>query len=107
MRFMIGCAKDADGAKLLLKNSRLPVSEIAFQTGFNSSSYFCKAFKERLDPDTIGGTAFIGLTRPVIKAHGSSGAKAIENAVYRAVTAAEADVAANIAANIDRMKVSL
>ena len=35
-------------AKLLLKNSRLPVSEIAFQTGFNSSSYFCKAFKERL-----------------------------------------------------------
>ena len=64
-------------------------------------------FKERLNPDTIGGTAFVGLTKPVIKAHGSSGALAIENAVYRAITAAEADIAAEIAANIDRMKISV
>ena len=62
------------------------------------------AFKEKLDPDTIGGTPFLGLTRPVIKAHGSSGARAIENAIYQAVAAAEGNMAADIEANIDLMR---
>ena len=62
------------------------------------------AFKDKLDPDSIGGTPFLGLTRPVIKAHGSSGARAIENAVYQAVAAAEGDMAAQIEANIDLMR---
>ena len=38
-------------------------------------------FKARLDPNKVGGTAFIGISRPVIKAHGGSNAEAIENAV--------------------------
>ena len=62
------------------------------------------AFKEKLDPDTIGGTPFLGLTKPVIKAHGSSGARAIENAIYQAVMAAEGNMAAEIEANIDLMR---
>lgn len=62
------------------------------------------AFKERLDPDTIGGTPFLGLQKPVIKAHGSSKARAIENAVYQAAAAAEADLAGQIEANIGLMK---
>lgn len=62
------------------------------------------AFKDKLDPDSIGGTPFLGLTRPVIKAHGSSGARAIENAIYQAVLAAEGNMAAEIEANIDLMK---
>ena len=62
------------------------------------------AFKEKLDPDSIGGTPFLGLTRPVIKAHGSSGAKAIENAIYQAVLAAEGNMAAEIEANMDLMR---
>ena len=49
-------------------------------------------------------TAFVGLTKPVIKAHGSSGALAIENAVYRAAAAAKANIAADIEANIHLMK---
>ncbi len=61
-------------------------------------------FKKRLDPDTIGGTPFLGLRKPVIKAHGSSGALAIENAVYQAAAAAEADLAAEIEANIGLMR---
>jgi len=64
-------------------------------------------FKNQLNPDTIGGTPFLGLTKPVIKAHGSSGALAIENAVYQAVGAAEGNIAADIEANIDRMKVRI
>jgi len=62
------------------------------------------AFKERLNPDTVGGTPLLGLRKPVIKAHGSSGARAIENAIYQAVTAAEADLAGQIEANIAFMK---
>ena len=40
--------------------------------------------KKLLDPSEIGGTPFLGISRPVIKAHGSSDARAICNAVLRA-----------------------
>ena len=40
-----------------------------------------RAFKAQLDPNKVGGTAFIGISRPVIKAHGSSNAEAIDNAI--------------------------
>src|SRR5699024_6150474 len=63
-----------------------------------------RAFKDRLDPDTVGATPFLGLTKPVLKAHGASGARAMENAVYQAVAAAEVDVAGDIAAHIDLMR---
>ena len=46
------------------------------------------------------------MQKPVIKAHGASKAKAIENAVYQAVTAVEADLAGQIEANIGLMKMS-
>ena len=62
-------------------------------------------FKARLDPDAIGGTPFLGLQKPVVKAHGSSGAKALENAIYQAERAVKADVASQIAANIELMKI--
>lgn len=60
-------------------------------------------FKERLNPDTVGGTPFLGLQKPVIKAHGSSKARAIESAIYQAASAAEADLASEIEANIGLM----
>ncbi len=34
-------------ARYLLKNSRLPVKEICYQTGFSGESVFCSAFKKR------------------------------------------------------------
>ena len=43
-----------------------------------------RAFKAQLDPNKVGGTAFIGISRPVIKAHGSSNAEAIDNAIGQA-----------------------
>ena len=62
------------------------------------------SFKDRLNPDTIGGTPFLGLQKPVIKAHGASSARAVENAVYQAEAAVKADLAAEIEANINFMK---
>ena len=40
-----------------------------------------KDFKKKLDADEHGGALMMGVTKPVIKAHGSSNAKAFKNAV--------------------------
>ncbi|MCI8420634.1 MAG: phosphate--acyl-ACP acyltransferase, partial [Oscillospiraceae bacterium] len=61
-------------------------------------------FKETLNPDRVGGTPFLGLTRPVIKAHGASNARAIENAVRQAWTVAGSGLAEDIEAHIGLMK---
>ena len=63
-------------------------------------------FKAQLDPNKVGGTAFVGISKPVIKAHGSSNAEAIENAVGQAKTFAESDIIADIEAHIDDMKIA-
>ena len=60
--------------------------------------------KARLDPNKVGGTAFIGISRPVIKAHGGSNAEAIENAVGQAIQVAESGIIDDIAANIHKMQ---
>lgn len=62
-------------------------------------------FKAQLDPNKVGGTAFIGISKPVIKAHGASNAEAIENAVGQAEQFAQSGLVADIEANIDLMRV--
>ncbi|MDO4565930.1 MAG: phosphate acyltransferase PlsX [Oscillospiraceae bacterium] len=44
-----------------------------------------KQMKDSLDYTKYGGAPIVGLCKPVIKAHGSSNAEAIKNAVYQAV----------------------
>jgi len=63
------------------------------------------ALKGKMNPDTVGGSALLGISKPVIKAHGSSNAAAISGAIRQAVISAENDVAARLGANISRMKV--
>ena len=46
----------------------------------------------------------IGLTKQVIKAHGSSDAYAFYNAIRQAATVAESGLAADIEANIEHMR---
>ena len=61
--------------------------------------------KKLLDPSEVGGTPFLGISKPVIKAHGSSDARAISNAVLRAKEYAESGFIADIEANIEYMRV--
>ena len=49
-----------------------------------------------LDYRTIGGTPFLGIRKPVIKAHGSSDALAFRNAIRQAIEAANSDIAAEL-----------
>ena len=61
--------------------------------------------KKLLDPSEVGGTAFLGISKPVIKAHGSSDARAICNAVLRAKEYAESGFIEDIQRDIELMKV--
>lgn len=51
-----------------------------------------RKMKKFFDPREYGGAPFLGLAKPVIKAHGSSDASAIKNAVRQAITYAETGV---------------
>ncbi len=62
------------------------------------------ALKKQLNSEEVGGTALLGIQKPVIKAHGSSKAYAIRSAVRQAMEAAESPMAEEIAANIEYMK---
>ena len=52
-----------------------------------------KAFKKLLDYREIGGTQFLGIKKPVIKAHGSSDRRAFYSAVRQAMDAAKNNTA--------------
>ena len=55
-----------------------------------------KAFKKLLDYREIGGTQFLGIKKPVIKAHGSSDALAFRNAVKQAMDATGSDISEDL-----------
>ena len=61
---------------------------------------FCKPgvdeVMKMMDSEEIGGTQFLGIKKPVIKAHGSSGVRAFRNAVKQAMDAAQNDVSSEL-----------
>lgn len=57
-------------------------------------------FKAKLDADEYGGAPLLGIDGVVIKAHGSSGAKAIRNAVRQAMACCENGMVETIRQNI-------
>ena len=61
---------------------------------------FCKKgvddVMKMMDYREIGGTQFLGIKKPVIKAHGSSDALAFRNAVMQATGAAKSDFSAEL-----------
>lgn len=44
-----------------------------------------KAFKKKFDASEYGGAPLLGISKPVIKAHGSSDANAVKNAIKQAI----------------------
>jgi len=72
---------------------------------------FCKRgvdeVMKMMDYREIGGTQFLGIKKPVIKAHGSSDALAFRNAVRQASQAAQADFSAELEQALAAMKESV
>lgn len=58
--------------------------------------------KQRFDPAEYGGSPFLGISKPVVKAHGSSDAKAFCNAIRAAAEYAESGVIYDIAEEAER-----
>jgi glycerol-3-phosphate acyltransferase PlsX len=69
---------------------------------------FCKKgvdeVMKMMDYREIGGTQFLGIKKPVIKAHGSSDRLAFRNAVRQAMEAAENDMTADLEQSLAAMK---
>lgn len=60
--------------------------------------------KKMMDVSEVGGTAFLGIQRPVIKAHGSSDARAVRSAVKQAIAFVQSGFTAEIENNIAYMR---
>lgn len=61
------------------------------------------SLKDKMNYDDIGGAPLLGVKKPVIKAHGSSNANAIKNAIRQAKRCAENDVAGKISADLQKI----
>lgn len=59
-----------------------------------------KQFKAKLDYTEYGGAPILGISKGVIKAHGSSNAKAFKNAIHQAMIYAQNDVSGLIAQHL-------
>jgi glycerol-3-phosphate acyltransferase PlsX len=55
-----------------------------------------KAFRKKMDYKEVGGAVLLGVTKPVIKAHGSSDATAFFNAIRQAKLCVDGDVIGKI-----------
>jgi len=68
---------------------------------------FCKSgvdeVMKMMDYREIGGTQFLGIKKPVIKAHGSSDALAFRNAVKQAADAAQKDINTELELSLQQM----
>lgn len=63
-----------------------------------------KEFKKRMDYSEYGGAPLLGVSKPVIKAHGSSNAKAFYNAIRQAKLFTETKVIDEITSALETMK---
>lgn len=84
---------------LFLSNVKTKLAAAAVQKEF-------KEFKKLLDPNEVGGVPFLGISKPVIKAHGASNPRAIYNAVRQARDFAASGYIAAVQENIEYMKVA-
>ena len=99
--------------KMFKKNLLTKLAALAVMPGLNE-------FKAKLDPNKVGGTAFIGISKPVIKAHGASNVavslanfgldstyvtKLPKHAIGQAAAFARSGLIEKIVENIDLMRI--
>ena len=93
-------------AKLLLKElkgvlKKNPINKFAAAILYKD----IKSIAKKLDPNEVGGTPMLGISRPVIKAHGSSNDEAMFAAIRQAKAFAESGVIDDVMRNIEYMKI--
>lgn len=83
--------------KMFKKNLLTKISALLVKDGI-------KDFKKLMDAREVGGTALVGISKPVIKAHGSSDGYAIRNAIRQAQQFAQSGIIEDITENVEYMK---
>ena len=63
-------------------------------------------FKDLFNQDKVGGAPFLGISKPVIKAHGSSNETAIMNAMRQAIAYQRSGMIEQVQNNIGMMTLS-
>ena len=89
---------------LMVKMKEAMLSTLKSKIGAALVAGEVRKLKKLFDADEVGGTALLGISRPVIKAHGSSDAHAISSAVRQAKQFAASGIIDEIAGNIEFMK---
>ena len=85
------------GKFLLSTLKELFTSSTASKLSYLAMKGQLKGLKKRFDASEYGGAPLLGISRPVIKAHGSSDAKAVKNAVLQAIAFISTDMNPDIA----------
>ena len=83
--------------KMFLKNLKTKLAALLVRGELRS-------FKKLMDISEVGGTALMGISKPVIKAHGSSDARAIKNAIRQAIEYKKAGIIEDITENVEYMR---
>ena len=94
-----GLAKSMMGEikQIFTKNLTSKLAFLSVKSGF-------KAFKGKMDADVYGGAPLLGISKPVIKAHGSSNAIAFKNAIRQAKICVETKMVESMAAGLAEAK---
>lgn len=83
--------------KLFLKSLKNKLSALVLKKDIYS-------LKKAMDYEEVGGSIFLGITRPVIKAHGSSKANGIKSAIAQAAKAGSSDMIDEINASLEDIR---
>jgi len=83
--------------KILLKNTGTKLAALMVKGGVDN-------FRKKMDYTEHGGAPLLGISKPVIKAHGSSNDKAFKNAIRQAKQMVENQMIATIAEGLASLK---
>ena len=89
--FMSGMLKE-----LFMRSTLTKLAAVICRSGI-------RAFKSKLDYREVGGTMLLGISKPVVKAHGSSDARAIRSAVRQAMEAVNGGMADELRTRIQAL----
>ena len=93
IKFMMHALKD-----VFYKSTKNKLAALALKKDFT-------LMKDTLDVNKVGGTALLGISKPVCKAHGSSNAESLFATVRQAKHVVDSNIIGQIKENIDYMRI--
>ena len=83
--------------KMFLKSLKTKIAALLVKDGL-------RQFKKLMDAGEVGGTPLMGISKPVIKAHGSSDGFAMKNAIRQAMEYSKSGIIEDITENVEYMR---